>query len=139
MALYPIKKRKIWIIKAVDRRTGRTIAWVLGGRDAATFQRLYDKLNHLTACVFYTDNWNAFAQVLPKERHIIGKAHTHAIERDHSNTRHYLYETLPRSYDTTDQSGLKIRTHDSCVIKVMVCTHSAGNCRVLSSIVLIDL
>jgi hypothetical protein len=30
-------KKKIWIIKAVDRCTGRTIAWVLGGRDAATF------------------------------------------------------------------------------------------------------
>lgn len=24
-------------MKAVDRRTGRTMAWVLGGRDAATF------------------------------------------------------------------------------------------------------
>jgi insertion element IS1 protein InsB len=68
----------------VDRRTGRTIAWVLGGRDAPTCQRLYDKLKHLTECIFYTDNWDAFAQVLPKERHIIGKAHTHAIERDHS-------------------------------------------------------
>lgn len=40
--------------------------------------------------MFYTDNWDAFAQVLPKERHIMGKAHTHAIERDNSNTRHYL-------------------------------------------------
>jgi IS1 family transposase len=33
-------------MKAVDRRTGRTIAWVLGGRDAATFERLYDTLKH---------------------------------------------------------------------------------------------
>ena len=90
MACYASKKRKVWIIKAVDRRTGRTIAWVLGGRDAATFQRLYDKVKHLTDCVFYTDNWDAFAQVLPKERHIMGKAHTHTIERDNSNTRHYL-------------------------------------------------
>jgi insertion element IS1 protein InsB len=80
VAFYSIKKRKVWIIKAVDRGTGRTMAWVLGGRDAATFQRLYDKVKHLTGCVFYPDNWDAFAQVLPKERHIIGKAHTHAIE-----------------------------------------------------------
>jgi insertion element IS1 protein InsB len=27
--------------------------------------------------------------VLPKQRHIIGKQHTVAIERDNSNTRHY--------------------------------------------------
>ncbi|MDR2606024.1 MAG: hypothetical protein LBC38_01930, partial [Oscillospiraceae bacterium] len=26
----------------------------------------------------------------PAERHIIGKAFTHAIERDNSNTRHHL-------------------------------------------------
>ncbi len=48
-------------------------------------------------CVFYIDNWDAFAQVLPIERHIIGKAHTHAIERDNSNTRHYLARMIRRT------------------------------------------
>jgi insertion element IS1 protein InsB len=84
-------------MKAVDRGTGRTMAWVRGGRDAATFQRLYDKVTQLTDCVFYTDHWDAFAQVLPKERHIIGKAHTHAIERDHSKTRHDLARMTRRT------------------------------------------
>ena len=37
-----------------------------------------------------TDDWEAFAAVLPKERHLIAKAHTVAIERDNSNTRHHL-------------------------------------------------
>src|SRR5215475_13262520 len=97
MACYAIKQRKVWIIKAVDRRTWRTIAWVLGSRDAATFQRLYDKVKHLTDCQFYTDNCDAFVQVLPRERHIIGKAHTHAIERDHSNTRHHLARMTRRT------------------------------------------
>jgi insertion element IS1 protein InsB len=63
---------------------------VLGGRDSATFQRLYDKVKHLENCTFYTDNWDAFADVLPTERHIIGKTHTVDIERDNSNTRHHL-------------------------------------------------
>ena len=66
------------------------MAWVLGGRDAATFRRLYDKVKHLTECTFYTDDWDAFAKVLPPERHVIGKQHTVAIERDNSNTRHHL-------------------------------------------------
>ena len=52
------------------------MAWVLGRRDTATFRRLYDKVKHLTDCIFYTDNWDAFAEVLPPERHVIGKAHT---------------------------------------------------------------
>ena len=90
MAFRWVKKNKQWIIKAVDRATGRTIAWVIGHRDAATFRRLYDKVKHLKDCLFDTDNWDAFAAVLPKERHIIGKAHTIAIEQNNSNTRHHL-------------------------------------------------
>jgi insertion element IS1 protein InsB len=85
-----VQKNKLWIIKAIDRSTRRTVAWVLGGRDSATFRRLYDKVKHLKNCVFYTDDWKAFSEVLPPERHIIGKAHTLDIERDNSNTRHHL-------------------------------------------------
>jgi len=66
------------------------VAWVLGSRDTATFKRLYDKVKHLKNCTFYTDNWSSFAEVLPPERHVIGKAHTIDIEHDNSNTRHHL-------------------------------------------------
>ena len=66
------------------------MAWVLGGRDTATFRRLYEKVKHLKNCTFYTDDWDAFAKVLPPERHIIGKSGTIAIEQDNSNTRHHL-------------------------------------------------
>ena len=85
------------MITAVDHGTGRTLAWVLGGRDAATFQRFYDNLKQLTDGIFYTDPWEAFAHVWPKDRHILGKAHTQAIERDHSNTRHHLARLTRRT------------------------------------------
>ena len=90
MAFFAKKSQKLWIIKAVDRSSRRTVAWVTGGRDAATFKRLYDKVKHLTNCLFYTDDWDAFAKVLPKNRHIVGKSGTVCIERDNSNTRHHL-------------------------------------------------
>jgi len=90
VALRAAKKNKQWIIKAVDRASRRTVAWVIGGRDVATFKRLYDKVKHLAQGIFYTDDWDAFAAVLPKERHVIGKAHTLTIEQDNSNTRHHL-------------------------------------------------
>jgi len=47
-------------------------------------------VKHLKECIFYTDNWDAFAKVLPKNSHIVGKSGTTAIERDNSNTRHHL-------------------------------------------------
>ena len=65
MAFHRIKKNKKWIIKALDRASERTVAWVIGGRDAATFKRLYAKVKHLKGCIFYTDDWDAFAKVLP--------------------------------------------------------------------------
>jgi insertion element IS1 protein InsB len=37
----------------------------------------------------YTDDWEPYRAVLPPEQPVIGKAHTVAIERDNSNTRHY--------------------------------------------------
>ena len=61
-----------------------------GKRDTATFRRLYDKVKHLTNCTFYTDGWDAFAKVLPMERHGVGKKHTICIEQDNSNVRHHL-------------------------------------------------
>lgn len=76
MAFYRVKKNKLWLIKAVDCTTRTTIAWVLGKRDVKTFRKLYNKVKHLEECLFYTDNWDAFAKVLPKSIHIIGKAHT---------------------------------------------------------------
>ena len=66
------------------------MAWLVGGRDAATVRRLYGQLEHLNDCLFYTDDWDAWAKVLPLERRIIGKKYTIAIEPDNSNTGHHL-------------------------------------------------
>lgn len=44
----------------------------------------------MSNATFYTDNWEAFSAVLPKNRHIIGKKHTITIEQNNSNTRHYI-------------------------------------------------
>jgi IS1 family transposase len=63
---------------------------VVGGRDAATCQRLYDKVKHVTDGIFDTDDWDACATILPPARHVIGKTGPITIEQDHSNTGHHL-------------------------------------------------
>lgn len=78
------------MIKAVDHGTGRTIAWILGGRDAATFQRWYDQVKHRKDGLLYTENWDACAQIVPKGLPGLGKVYTHAIERDNAHTRRHL-------------------------------------------------
>ncbi|MDR0871200.1 MAG: hypothetical protein LBN39_10455 [Planctomycetaceae bacterium] len=48
------KDNKLWVIKSFDHRSRRTVGWTLGGRDTATFRRLYNKVKHLKDTVFYT-------------------------------------------------------------------------------------
>jgi insertion element IS1 protein InsB len=89
------------------------VAWVLGHRDTATFKQLYNKVKHLKTCVFYTDDWDAFAKVLPKNRHIVGKSHTVVIEQNNSNTRHHLGRFTRRTKvvsksDTMVNTSLKL-------------------------------
>ena len=78
------------------------IAWVTGTRSAKTFKKLYDKVKHLKNCIFYTDSWDAFSKVLPKERHIIGKQYTVAIEQDNSNIRNDLAGSYYLANDISD-------------------------------------
>ncbi|WP_316359281.1 IS1 family transposase [Candidatus Neptunichlamydia sp. REUL1] len=85
-----VQKNKLWTIKALDRASRKTVASVLGRRSATTFRKLYGKVSRLTECLFFTNDWSAFAKVLPKDRHVIGKSGTIAIEQDNSTTRHHL-------------------------------------------------
>ena len=89
MALYQGKKQRIWIWRALDCATNKTIGWTIGDRSAKTFTKFYDKLRHLNA-TFYTDDWEVYQKILPKERHRIGKCHTIKIEQSNSNIRHFL-------------------------------------------------
>jgi insertion element IS1 protein InsB len=89
VAFHQLKKNKVWIWKALDRVQGKTVAWVVGNRDAETFQKLYDKVKHVTGR-YFTDDWEAYSKILPSNRHVIGKRETTKIESDNANTRHHL-------------------------------------------------
>ncbi|MCP5134874.1 MAG: IS1 family transposase [Gammaproteobacteria bacterium] len=78
-------------------------------------QRLtvYDKVKHLTDCIFYTDGWDAFAQHLPPARHVIGKAGTITIEHDNSNTRHHLGRMTRRTKVVLEKAQMVSRFHQA--------------------------
>jgi IS1 family transposase len=63
-------------------------------------------VRHLKRCVLHADAWPAFAEVLPPERHIVGRAHTAAIERDNSNTRHRLAGFTRRTKVVSKKAGM---------------------------------
>ncbi|WP_071892632.1 IS1 family transposase [Hymenobacter sp. PAMC 26628] len=65
------KKRKVWLWLAVERASRRIVAWTPGCRGETTARRLWQALptrchRH---CWYFTDEWKAYAQVLPRWQH----------------------------------------------------------------------
>ena len=89
MALSPKKTQKLWVWRAYDPLGRRTVAWVLGGRDDATAQRLLDKIG-LEGKTFITDDWEGYHRLIPEDQLFTGKDLTYPIEQDNSNIRHFL-------------------------------------------------
>lgn len=65
------------------------MAWVLGGRDDATCQRLIDKVG-VKGRTFVTDGWEGYHRVIPEGQLFTGKDLAFPIEQDNSNVRHCL-------------------------------------------------
>jgi len=74
------KEKKVWMLYAYAVEEDEIIAFTMGKRSAKAVKNLYVKLKLLDIDFFFTDEWEAFAVVLPKEKHCIGKAFTKAIE-----------------------------------------------------------
>ena len=83
------KTCKLWVWRAYDPVARRTIAWVLGGRDDATCQKLLDKVG-LQGKTFLADDWEGFHRLIPEDQLFTGKDLTFSIEQDNSNIRHFL-------------------------------------------------
>ena len=89
MAFSQKKTCKLWVWRAYDPVARRTIAWVLGGRDDATCQKLLDKVG-LQGKTFLADDWEGFHRLIPEDQLFTGKDLTFSIEQDNSNIRHFL-------------------------------------------------
>ena len=84
------KKNKLWIWLAFDRSGQRLVDWECGGRDAATLNRLLERLKPWSVKLYCTDDYAPYDTLLPVGRHYIGKDETVAIERVNSRLRHWF-------------------------------------------------
>ncbi len=84
------KKQKLWIWKALCRDTGELIAWECGHRDKATLQKLVQRLEKWSVKLVYTDDWQVYRSVFPKDKLVQTKKETHGIERNNCRMRHWF-------------------------------------------------
>ena len=90
MALFKVKKNKLWIWKAYRRETGELIDWECGGRDKKTLQKLMDRLKKWNVELYCTDNWSVYLGVIPEDKLFQGKSQTFYLEQNNGRQRHWF-------------------------------------------------
>ena len=84
MALFKLKKNKLWIWKAYCVDTGQLIDWECGNRDTNTLKKLLQRLKKWNIRIYIIDDWKPYAEIIPKELLLQNKKYTHSIERNNS-------------------------------------------------------
>ncbi len=74
------KEKKVWLLYAYCAKSKEILAFAMGKRNVKTLKSLLLRLKQVTIDYFCTDHWEAFKAVLPREKHLIGKEFTKAIE-----------------------------------------------------------
>ena len=77
------KENKQWIWIAMDARSRQIIAFHVGDRSGESARKLWESIpkNYRDKATFYTDDWQAYKGVIPKERHRVVKGKANHIER----------------------------------------------------------
>jgi insertion element IS1 protein InsB len=81
------KERARWLWHALDHRTGRVLAYVVGTRKDATFLKLRALLVPFGITRYYTDKAGVYRRHLPPAQHTVGKLSMQKIERKHLTLR----------------------------------------------------
>ena len=81
------KTNQRWLWHAIERTSGKVLAYVFGTRKDEFFLQLKALLLPFGISRFYTDEWGAYKRHLDGTKHEIGKQNTQKIENKHLNLR----------------------------------------------------
>ena len=81
------KKNQHWLWHAIDKLTGKVLAYVFGRRTDEVFLKLKKLLEPFGIKHYCTDGYGAYQRYLPEEKHEINKKKTQRIEQKHINLR----------------------------------------------------
>lgn len=81
------KQEPRWLWHAIDHRSGKVLAYVLGRRKDEVFLKLKALLEPFGITRYYTDYWGAYTRHVEADKHQPGKRNTQKIERKHLTLR----------------------------------------------------
>lgn len=109
------KSNQRWLWHAIDHKTHDVLAYDFGARKDEVFRSFQQKLSHFDIDVYFTDDWGAYERNLPKEKHVISKRYTQAIERKHLTLRTRIKRLARRTICFS-----KLETMHDIVIGLMI-------------------
>jgi insertion element IS1 protein InsB len=77
------KANQRWLWHAIDRITGKVLAYTFGQRKDEVFVKLKKLLEPFAIQKYCTDGWGARKRHLPSAKHEVGKRKTQRIEQKH--------------------------------------------------------
>jgi len=115
------KKNKQWIWIAMDARSRQIIAFHVGDRSGESARKLWESIpkNYRDKATFYTDDWQAYKGVIPKERHRVVKGKGNHIERFNCTMR----QRISRLVRKTLSFSKKLENHIGA-IKYFICHYN---------------
>lgn len=81
------KSNQRWLWHAIDKQTGKVLAYVFGRRKDEVFLELKKLLKPFGIKHYCTDGLGAYRRYLPENKHKIGKKKTQQIEQKHIQLR----------------------------------------------------
>ena len=69
----------------------------MGNRSSESFEKLCENISHIDAKFYATDKFSVY-NIIPEDKHLIGKSHTYTVERMNRLLRHYLARFARKTY-----------------------------------------
>ena len=115
------KKNKQWIWIAMDARSRQIIAFHVGDRSGESARRLWESIpkGYRDKATFYTDDWQAYKGIIPKDRHRVVKGRVNHIERFNCTMRQRISRLVRKALSFSK----KLKNHIGA-IKYFICHYN---------------
>ena len=95
MQFFKKRKNKRWLWIFYHRKSKKVIDFEVGSRGFKTAKKLFERNQHKE---YRTDNYPVYKQIIPKEKHKIGKQFTQGIENLNGRIKHFLARFHRKTY-----------------------------------------
>ena len=84
------KKRKRWVVSAIERTSKAVVSIAVGRRNKSTLRKVTETVLKLNPHSIYTDGYPLYGSLIPQNIHRVVKHHIQIIERKHLTVRSKL-------------------------------------------------